>query len=137
MEFSLSAAAKAVNRSKSSVHHALKTGKLSARRLEDGTYRIDASELSRVFEWTPSTGTEPSRPDDSERPTGPASTELAVLRMRVVMLQDQLTHERELYREVREELTAEKEERRSLQRQLTPPAPPKTMKGFLGRFLGR
>lgn len=43
-------AANAANISKATIHRAIKSGKLSANRQADGTYLIDPSELSRVFE---------------------------------------------------------------------------------------
>ena len=50
MALSLSQAAKAVGKSKSTINRAIKSGKLSATRHDDGSYTIDASELSRVFQ---------------------------------------------------------------------------------------
>lgn len=52
-------AAKAVNLSKASIHRAIKCGKLSAVRQEDGAFLIDPAELYRVFE--------PSRPVSDRR----------------------------------------------------------------------
>jgi len=49
VELSLSQAAKETGKSKSTINRAIKTGKLSATRHEDGTYSIAASELFRVF----------------------------------------------------------------------------------------
>lgn len=48
--FTPSQAATAVNVSKATIHRAIKSGKLSASRHEDGTFSIDPSELYRVFE---------------------------------------------------------------------------------------
>lgn len=48
-ELSLSQAAKETGKSKSTISRAIKTGKLSATRHQDGTYSIAASELFRVF----------------------------------------------------------------------------------------
>ena len=48
-ELSLSQAAKETGKSKSTINRAIKTGKLSATRHEDGTYSIAASELFRAF----------------------------------------------------------------------------------------
>ena len=49
VQLSLSAAAKEVNRSKSTLSRAIKEGRLSATRCEDGSYQIDPAELYRVF----------------------------------------------------------------------------------------
>src|SRR5919206_569080 len=51
--YSLSAAAKATGKSKATIHRAIKTGKVSATRHEDGSYTIDPAELHRVFELEP------------------------------------------------------------------------------------
>jgi len=50
MDYSLSEAGKAARVAKSTVLRAIKAGRLSARREDDGTYRIDASELARVYD---------------------------------------------------------------------------------------
>ena len=49
MQLSLSAAAKEVGRSKSTLSRAIKEGRLSATLREDGSYEIDPAELYRVF----------------------------------------------------------------------------------------
>lgn len=49
-ELSLTQAAKITGKSKSTINRAIKSGKISARRHDDGSYSIDASELSRVFQ---------------------------------------------------------------------------------------
>ena len=49
MALSLSQAAKAAGKSKSTINRAIKSGKISATRHDDGSYTIDASELSRAF----------------------------------------------------------------------------------------
>lgn len=50
MALSLSQAAKAAGKSKSTINRAIKSGKLSATRHDDGSYSIDASELARAFQ---------------------------------------------------------------------------------------
>ena len=55
-ELSLSQAAKLTGKSKSTINRAIKTGKLSAIRHEDGSYSIDPAELSRAFNLEPEEG---------------------------------------------------------------------------------
>lgn len=57
-ELSLSQAAKLTGKSKSTINRAIKNGKLSATRHEDGTYSIAASELTRVFHFRTQEGSE-------------------------------------------------------------------------------
>ena len=49
MEFSLREAAREVGASKSTILRAVKSGRLSARRNDDGEYLVDAAELHRVY----------------------------------------------------------------------------------------
>ena len=55
-ELSLSQAAKLAGKSKSTINRAIKTGKLSATRHEDGSYSIDPAELARAFDVEPLEG---------------------------------------------------------------------------------
>jgi hypothetical protein len=50
MIVTLGQAAKLANRSKTALTKAIKTGRLSATRNDDGSYSVDVAELSRVFQ---------------------------------------------------------------------------------------
>lgn len=104
MQFSLSQAAKETGKGKSSIHRAIKSGRLSAHRYEDGTYSIDAAELFRAF---PSALPEPVLERDAEpheaRPATPTVTE-EVLRVRVEMLTAQLEREQDTVADLRRRL---------------------------------
>ena len=52
--YTLGEAAKAVGKSKATLSKAIKTGKISAERQGNGFYKIDPSELHRVFPIEPS-----------------------------------------------------------------------------------
>jgi excisionase family DNA binding protein len=92
-ELSLSQAAKLTNKSKSTINRAIKTGKISATRHDDGSYSIDPSELSRAFTVEPPAGSERTRlePDD------------ALLRQRIEALEAMLTREREVSADLQED----------------------------------
>jgi hypothetical protein len=49
MYFTLQGAADATGKAKTTIQRAIKAGKLSANRNENGSYAIDAAELSRVY----------------------------------------------------------------------------------------
>ena len=49
MSYTLNEAAKAVGKSKTTIHRAIKSGKISASKLDSGAYAIDPSELHRAF----------------------------------------------------------------------------------------
>jgi hypothetical protein len=136
MDFSLSAAAKVTGKGKSTIHNAIKTGKLSARREEDGTYRIDSSELARVFKLNVPANAQADDPEPTREPQG---TEVAVLRVKVAMLEDQLARERDTSRETLDDLRKRldrAEERVHALTYYTPQERPRSV-GFLGRLLGR
>jgi excisionase family DNA binding protein len=49
MKYSLSEAAKATGKNKTTIQRAIKNGKISAKKGDGGSYEIDPSELHRVF----------------------------------------------------------------------------------------
>ncbi len=122
-DYTMGAAAKAVGVGKATIHRAIASGKLSATRLDDRSYRIDGAELARVF--TPKQVPEQSPWLPSDRPVtvpvhrvSPPETrpehpdaETIELRVRVEMLADQLARERRAT-EVLEDKLKEAQERR-------------------------
>lgn len=175
MALSLTQAAKTARISKSTLSVAIQKGRLSAVSLPDGSYQIEPVELFRVFPPKPdTTGTEQGVRSAAEPPTNrvehattnpgsvskelDVSTEVAVLRLKVQMLEDQIARsdrERETVLETVEDLRGrldeEREERRALQRLLAAPEmqqekptavavetePSKSSRGLLARLLGR
>lgn len=57
-ELSLTQAAKIADKSKSTINRAIKSGKLSATRHDDGSYSIDGAELARAFPIGTQSGSE-------------------------------------------------------------------------------
>lgn len=92
-ELSLSQAAKLTGKSKSTINRAIKTGKLSAIRHEDGSYSIDPAELSRAFDLEPHEGSK--RRD--EVPDGNRLLE------RIEALEAMLNREREISTDLKED----------------------------------
>jgi hypothetical protein len=146
MEYTLTSAAKAVGVHKASIHRAIKSGKLSARRLEDGTYRIDPAELSRVYEVKPpATDRAMAQRDDPHPPVEPPATardgEAATV---IAMLREQLERERETVADLRNTvsrlllaLPAPQRPQDGPSEVVVPPPPAPTPRGFLARLLGR
>ena len=115
MALSLSQAAKVAGKSKSTINRAIKSGKISATRHDDGSYSIDASELSRVFQI----GT----PEGSEWISAAPPMELtgtAVLEAENAALRAALDREREITNDLMADRDAWKQQATAL---LT--APPK------------
>lgn len=97
MEYTLVDAAKAAKVNRSTLFRAIKAGRLSARREEDGSYKVDASELARVYDLQHVTHkVEDALHSAAQGMNAPATSaqgessgaELAFLRAR--MLEDQL-----------------------------------------------
>lgn len=92
-ELSLSQAAKLTGKSKSTINRAIKTGKISATRHDDGSYSIDPAELSRAFDVEPPRG---SKRSDAE----PDETRLLE---RIEALEAMLNREREISADLKED----------------------------------
>lgn len=156
MRFTLTQAAKEASVSKGTISKALKSGRLSGERQEDGSFQIEPVELFRVFPRKPQ---EPSGPRAgtagkpmetvADRPETPAASvvELAELRVETRLL-------REMVDDLRARLDRTEEERRALALRLMPPSAPerpqerpdaapvvqepaKASRGFLGRLWRR
>ena len=69
-------AARAANRSKSTIWRDVKSGRLSANRNADGTFAINEAELARVYPDTPSNAPETSRRNRPARPENGVATAL-------------------------------------------------------------
>lgn len=113
-KFTLSQAAKETGKSKSLIHNAIKNGRLSAYKREDGIFEIDASELFRVFEKNvQEPPEEPIIRTESER------LERLLYEQKIDSLAQQLEREKEFNRELLLRLDSEAEERRKLTLLLT------------------
>lgn len=108
-ELSLSQAAKATGKSKSTINRAIKSGRLSAKRNDNGSYSIDAAELSRAFQIEPSKGSEWHNP---EPPLEPAK--IAALEAENAALHAALDREREALDEMRTDRDAWKHQATAL-----------------------
>lgn len=101
MPLSLSAAARQVGKSKTTLTRAIKSGRVSAERHEDGTYTIDPAELARVYGLRPDT-----RPEHGALrapPETPLRVERDALAVRVEMLEAMLRREQEAVADLKED----------------------------------
>jgi len=92
-ELSLSQAAKLTGKSKSTINRAIKTGKISATRHDDGSYSIDPAELSRAFDMEPLEGAKRRDAEPNE----------ARLIERIEALGAMLSREREISADLKED----------------------------------
>jgi excisionase family DNA binding protein len=149
MSYTLGEAAKAAGFSKPTISRAIKNGKLSAKKLNDGSYQIDPSELER---WKDANGhrNTPKTPIKTPTETPETPSQNSALQAEVETLRQQLETagaERERERgqlsdqieDLRTRLTKADEERTRLTAILTdqrqqPPEPPK--RGLWARLVG-
>ena len=120
MGLTLRQAADLCGTSRSTIHRALKSGKLSGNRLEDGAWDIDPSELARVFPWDIS---EPVQRDNPGQGREGTNEREAVLVVKVEMLEHQLERERDTIADLRKRLDRAEDRVLALTSQTLPPAP--------------
>lgn len=100
----LSQAAKSISKSKSTLNRAIKSGRLSAIRNEDGTFSIDPSELARAFpQNAPERAPLVHHEAHSERPGTEASSKIAMLEQLLEREREALTREREVSADLKED----------------------------------
>ena len=126
MGYTLNEAAKAVGKSKTTIHRAIKSGKISASKLDSGAYAIDPSELHRVFQ----DGTmERNTRNDTEQAKTTSGTD--DIRLKI------LEKERERERQQLEETIADlREDRDKWRQQATALLEDQRPKGFWARLRG-
>jgi hypothetical protein len=131
----LAEAAKLTGRNQSTVHRAMKTGRLSYTVSDTGERQIDTAELDRVFRIK-SNGAMPDAMAQSVQSHDAQPGAVALLR-------EQLDDRDATIRDLRARLDASEAERRTVQARLTAlltdqrpaPAPPPP-RGLWGRFMG-
>jgi len=101
MGYSLSRAAEVAGKGKSTIHRAIKNGKLSASRTDSGAWSIEPVELARAF---PRDVLEQPSRDEPEQLGNPLQVEAAVLAVRVEMLEAQLGREQDTVGDLRQRL---------------------------------
>ena len=146
MNYTLNKAAKLCGRSKSTLSNAIKNGRLSADKDENGRYSINAAELNRVFPL-PAPDQKPEPIQNAEK-----NIENSVLSAQVEAKDQIIRNLEQTCDDLRKRLDAEAEERRNLTRMLTDQRPqsetplesaqkpvegPQYQIGWWDRFLGR
>jgi hypothetical protein len=122
VSYTLGQAARAVGRTKPTLAKAIKAGRLSAARADDGSYRIDPAELHRVY---PVTGKPNGSMQRSDTPVVDGATpailpaEVEGLRALLAERERLVEEQASAIRDLRNRLDSEVEERRRVQERLT------------------
>ena len=131
MGYSMRQAAEVCGRSRTTLHRALKNGRMSGTQDEaTGEWSIDPSELRRVFPWTGNVHEHKST--DVQVEYTPRTDE--VMAVKVAMLEDQLERERETVADLRKRLDRAEDRVTALTDQREQGA--QTHKTWLARVLG-
>ena len=131
MSYTLGDAAKATGKSKTTLHRAIKSGKISANKAVDGSYSIDPAELHRVF--PPATVATPVAPLQRNEPEQSGNI-LETLRIQLEMLEKERERERALLQETIADL---REDRDKWRQQATALLEDHRPKGFFKQLLRR
>ena len=139
MVYTLGTAAKATGKSKPTIHRAIKSGKISATRKEDGSYEIDPAELHRVFDLVTDNSNDTESMKQSETPDSDAMLQGQIEIFRELL--KQVEGERDdLRRRLDEEIVERRksaEEIRRLTFMLMPPEAETPKKGFFKKLFSR
>lgn len=101
MGLTLRQAAEKSGKSRSTIHRALNSGKLSGSRDDGGAWSIDPAELARVFPWDEQGH---AQRDAAEQARATPDGRADVLAVKVEMLEAQLTREQETVADLRRRL---------------------------------
>ena len=140
MVYTLGEAAKATGKSKATISKAIKNGRISAIKDENGTFRIDPSELHRVYPPTPS-GEQEETPN-STPVNSHESGEIKALQALLEATQERLADKEEVIADLREDRDRWRTQATGLLSDLrtaqekAAPAPPPEPKGFWKRIFG-
>jgi len=146
MGYSLNEAAKASNKSKMTIQRAIKSGKISASKRDDGSYDIDPAELHRVYEAVSSdrNDTEHVTASDTDNDTEVLRLELRNRDEKIAFLEAERERERktldDTIDDLRSRLDEAEAERREKDRQLTALLTDQRQKedrGFWARLFGK
>lgn len=130
MSYTLNEAAKATGKSKTTIHRALKSGKVSAVKRDNGAYAIEPAELHRVFPPVPAERNEErSSRNDEEHLRNDQGT----LRIQLEAIEKERERERQQLQETISDL---REDRDRWRQQATALLEDKRPRGFWKKLFG-
>lgn len=129
MSYTLNEAAKATGKSKTTIHRALKSGKISAVKRDNGAYAIEPAELHRVFPPVPVERHE----ERSNRNDEHQHNDQGTLRIQLETIEKERERERQQLQEV---ITDLREDRDRWRQQATALLEDKRPRGFWKKLFG-
>lgn len=130
MTYTLNEAAKATGKSKTTIHRALKSGKVSATKTATGAYAIEPAELHRVFPIVPAERNEERSARNSEEHR---RNDLGTLRIQLESVEKERERERQQLQETIADL---RDDRDRWRQQATALLEDKRPRGFWKKLFG-
>lgn len=135
MSYSLSDAAKATGKNRTTIQRAIKSGKISASKNENGAYEIAPAELHRIFPAIAQRSAQ--QPEETDRDTLQRADETSeTLRIRLEMLEKERERERAQLEGTIADLREDRDKWRQQATALLEDKRPQT-KGFLKKLFGQ
>lgn len=128
MVYTLGEAAKATGKSKATISKAIKSGRISAKKDETGTFRIDPSELHRVY--TPTVSVEQKDTPIIPPETSENHSLVRELKARLEAANERLSDKEDVISDLREDRDKWRQQATALLADQRP-------KGFFNRLLGQ
>ena len=128
MVYTLGEAAKATGMSKATISKAIKNGRISASKDETGTFKIDPSELHRVY--PPTVSSEQKEPPPNTPAKADIDGTIRALQARLEAAQERLSDKDTVIADLREDRDRWRQQATALLEDQRP-------KGFLRKLLGR
>ena len=128
MVYTLGEAARATGKSKATISKAIKSGRLSARKDETGTFHIDPSELHRVY--PPAVSSEHKETPENTPEKADIDGTIRELRARLEAAQERLSDKEAVISDLREDRDKWRQQATALLADQRP-------KGFFRRLLGQ
>lgn len=119
MQYTAGQAAEATGKNITTITRAIKSGKISAQKDEGGAWRIDASELNRVFPLRSQVLRNDQMQGDASRSQEPIQEHVALMRTEMAALREQISAQSKLLEERACQLLDLKEERDRWRQQAT------------------
>lgn len=119
MQYTAGQAAEATGKNIATITRAIKSGKISAQKDTSGAWRIDASELHRVFPLNTQDLRKPQMQSHARPLQEPCNAEINALQEELAVLREQVRHQSEMLKERANQISDLKEDKDRWRQQAT------------------
>ena len=137
MQYTAGQAAEATGKNIATITRAIKAGKISAQKDASGAWKIDASELHRVFPLRTQDLRKTQKQEDARPLQGQSGSSTATFQEELAALRERIAAQSELLEERASQISDLKSDRDRWRQQATALLQDQRPRSFLKRFLGR